>query len=106
MINEELVREILGKKKKPAKVEEVQLYKDEIIQLRKAGLSLQDICFYLRKEHKLKVSSSTLKAAIPELENRIGKIKKIIPKMTNEELKETWKILENELEKRGLVQRQ
>ena len=104
-MNEELVRELLSRKKKTAKTEELQQYKEEILKLRAIGLSLQDICFYLRREHKIKVSPSTLKNAIPELENRVGKLRKLIEKMTDKELKESWRILETELEKRRLIQR-
>lgn len=103
-INKELVEELLSKKKKSAKIEELQQYKDIVLELRNAGLSLQDICFYLRKEHKIKVSTSTLKSAFPELENRIGRFEKLIVKMTDEELRQAYKIFKSELQKRGLLQ--
>ncbi|RUM41175.1 MAG: hypothetical protein DSY34_04165, partial [Desulfurobacterium sp.] len=75
-INQELVEKLLSKKNKSKKVEEVLKYKDEIMQLRKLGLSLQDICFYIRKEHGLKISVQTLKNAIPELAERIKQFEK------------------------------
>ena len=103
MINEELVQELLRRKKKSSKMEELQKHKELILQLRKSGLSLQDICFYLRKELGIKVSTSTLREAIPELENRLGKAIKIVKKMTNEELKMLWNELKAELAKRGLI---
>jgi len=102
-INQELVEKLLSKKNKSKKVEEVLKYKDEIMQLRKLGLSLQDICFYIRKEHGLKVSTQTLKVAIPELAERIKQFEKLISNMLDEELKKAYSILRNEIEKRGLV---
>jgi hypothetical protein len=102
-INQELVEKILGKKNKSRKAEEILKYKNEIIELRKLGLSLQDICFYLRKEHGLKVSIQTLKIAIPELAERIKQFEKLISNMLDEELKKAYSILRNEIEKRGLV---
>jgi len=102
-MNQELVEKLLSKKNKSKKVEEVIKYKDEIMQLRKLGLSLQDICFYLRKEHGLKVSTQTLKVAIPELAERIKQFEKLISNMLDEELKQAYHIFKRELEKRGIA---
>jgi intein-encoded DNA endonuclease-like protein len=102
-INQELVEKILGKKNKSRKAEEILKYKNEIIELRKLGLSMQDICFYLRKEHGLKVSTQTLKTAIPELAEKIKQFEKLIANMFDEELKQAYFLLNKELEKRGMT---
>ena len=101
-INQELVEKLLSKKNKSKKVEEVIKYRDEIMQLRKLGLSLQDICFYLRKEHGLKISTQTLKVAIPELAERVKQFEKLVSNMLDEELKQAYHILKREFEKRGM----
>jgi len=102
-INQELVEKLLSRKNKSKKVEEVMKYRNEIMQLRKLGLSLQDICFYLRKEHGLKVSTQTLKVAIPELAERLKQFEKLISNMLDEELKKAYHILRSEIERRGIA---
>lgn len=76
---QKVVEEILAKKNK--KKQNVEQYKDELINLRyQYSFSLEDLLLYLKKTYKLKISRESLVKAIPELvqkdENKI--INKIV----------------------------
>lgn len=93
-VDQSLVNELLSRKKKrPTKAEEVRQYREEILELRKMGLSLSDICAYLGKKYGLSVSPETLKRAVPELVNRVEIVKRYLSKMTLQELVEVNRYL-------------
>ncbi len=104
-LNQELIKELLSRKKRGSKAEELNEYRELIFKIHSLGLSLQDICTYLKREHKVKVSPITLKRVFPELTRRLEQFEKIVTNMTNEELERARKIMRDELEKRGMLRK-
>ena len=104
-LNQKLINEILSRKKRGSKSEKLMEYRELVFKLHSFGLSLQDICAYLKQEYKLKVSPITLKNAFPELIKRLDQFEKIVKNMTNEELKKAYKIMREELAKRGMLKK-
>ena len=104
-LNRDLIKEILSRKKKTSKSEKLMEYRELILKLHDLGLSLQDICIYLKHEHKIKVSPTTLRKVFPELIKRLDRFEKLIKNMTDEELKKAYRIMRKELEERGMLRK-
>jgi IS30 family transposase len=92
MIDEKLVAEIAQRgRRRRTKQERVAELKEEILELRKRGLSLAQICLYLSKRYRLKVSPKTLVKAVPELrsapakERLLGDIKRFLFSLSSPE---------------------
>ena len=98
-IDENIVHLLLQKKKRrPTKVEQVMVYRDEILELRKRGLSLADICAYLEAKHNLSVSPETLKKAVPELKDKVKRAINVLSSLSCSELQEVVKFVKKRIE--------
>jgi DNA-binding transcriptional MerR regulator len=100
-LNQELIKDLLSRKKKGSKTEELKKYRELILELRNLGLSINDICIYLKREHKIKVSPATLKSAFPELTSRLKQFERIVKNMDDNELKKAYEIVRKEIASRN-----
>ena len=68
-IKEDILQEIItsSKPKRGAKKELLLTHKEEILELRKRGLSITKIVEYLKKAYKIKTTTEYLKKIIPEV---------------------------------------
>jgi len=68
-VKEDILQEIMSssKPKRGAKKELLLTHKDEILELRKRGLSIAKIVEYLKKAYRIKTTTEYLKKIIPEV---------------------------------------
>jgi len=86
-INEEILKLIVSNKsKRNEKKEQILRLKEEILELRKRGLSLNQIVEYLKKAHKLKTTTTYLKKVIPELSAKYDYIYTLLSSMSDDEI--------------------
>ena len=93
-INEEIIKEILQKRKrgpKGQKKKRILELKSEILLLKERGLKVPEIVEYLKRVHKVKVDATYLRKLIPEIADKAGAIVKIIGE--NSEKEEVLKCL-------------
>jgi DNA-binding MarR family transcriptional regulator len=96
-IKEDILQAILSKNSKTnEKKEKILVLKNEILELKKRGLSASKISEYLKKAYKLSVTPTYLKKIIPELSNRKEHLLKILSGMNEEEIAEVLRELPKE----------
>jgi DNA-binding transcriptional MerR regulator len=72
--------------KRNEKKEQILALKEEILELRKRGLSLSQIVEYLKKAHKLKTTPTYLKKVIPELSSKSEYVYSLLNTMSDEQI--------------------
>ena len=96
MLNKDLIEKIKSKyKRKGQKKDKILELKDEIISLRKEGLTVQQIVEYLKEAYKLKISPEYLRKLIPEIKanSKVEYVCMLLESMSDEEVAELWKKL-------------
>jgi len=99
MLNRDLIEKLKQKSKRKGKLKDKILgLKDEILELRKEGLSLSAIVEYLKEEHKIRTTAEYIKKLIPEVakETKVNYAFRILNSMNNNELAQVWKLLGKE----------
>lgn len=87
-VDKTIVELLLQRKKRRAlKTSLVREHREEILELRRMGLSLSDICGYLETKYKISVSPETLKKAVPEVVDRTKKVLRLLSSLSCSELK-------------------
>ncbi len=96
-IREDILNELLSsKQKRSEKKEKILALKEEILELRRRGLSLTQIVDYLKKAHKLKTTTTYLKKVIPELSSRVDYLTNLLRNMSDDEIAEALSKIGNE----------
>ena len=86
-INEDVLKMIVSStSKRNEKKEQILRLKEEILELRKRGLSLSQIVEYLKKAHKLKTTTTYLKKVIPELSSKDEYVYSLLNGMSDEQI--------------------
>ena len=98
-VDKNIVNIILQRKKRKAtKADLVRQYREEILELRKMGLSLSDICSYLESKYNISVSPETLKKAVPELVDRVKRVINLISSLSCSELQQVARAVKERLD--------
>jgi DNA-binding transcriptional MerR regulator len=96
-IREDILNELISSRhKRSEKKEKILSLKEEILELRRRGLSLSQIVDYLKRAHKLKTTTTYLKKVIPELSSRVDYLANLLKNMNNEEIAEALSKLGND----------